>query len=239
VVHAAESDRNEHPDYIHAKAGEHGAAIRLVCSLLSDEAVGAIERIVAGEDAILVPVRALEISSVNLIPEAMAHELGQRLGLEVCTTVFQTNRVRHTRARAIHRFVSVPTFAGEVLAGRAYALVDDHVGLGGTLASLKAHIENHDGRAALATTLTASRQCEVLELRHDTLQALRRKHGEALEILWREQFGYGLDALTEAEAGNLLRQSSTDTIRTQLARAREQSLSGVLRGDARRGPPSR
>jgi hypothetical protein len=231
VVHTSEASRDAHPDYLAAKAGQRESAIRLVCTLLSDAAVDEIRHYLGIQKPTLVPVRALEISSINLIPEAMAHEIGQRLGLAVTTRIQQTNRVRHTRARGFHRLAFAPTFAGQVTEGRACLLVDDHVGLGGTLASLRAHIESHGGRVLLTTTLSASRGSEVLALRRETLQDLRRKHGDALERDWEEEFGYGLDALTEAEAGYLFRQPSLDAIRARLARARGRGVPERLPGD--------
>jgi hypothetical protein len=108
--------------------------------------------------------------------------------------------------------------------GRPEVLVHDE-------ASLRAHIESHGGRVLLTTTLSASRGSEVLALRRETLQDLRRKHGDALERDWEEEFGYGLDALTEAEAGYLFRQPSLDAIRARLARARGRGAPERLPGD--------
>ena len=48
---------------------------------------------------------------------------------------------------------------------------------------------------------------------------LRERHGEALDRLWRRQFGYGIDSLTEAEAQNLCRQQSVAAIEDFLAQA--------------------
>jgi hypothetical protein len=48
---------------------------------------------------------------------------------------------------------------------------------------------------------------------------LSEHHGDALEKLWRNQFGYGLDCLTEVEAQILCRQPSVAAIEDFLAQA--------------------
>ena len=51
------------------------------------------------------------------------------------------------------------------------------------------------------------------------LAVLKARHGEALDQLWRREFGHGLDCLTEAEAQNLCRQPSVVAIEDFLAQA--------------------
>ena len=92
--------------------------------------------------------------------------------------------------------------------------------LGSTLANLRGHIESHGGAVVLATTLSASRRSEVLALRPETLHSLSEKHGELLDKYWRDHVGFGIDVLTEAEAGYLLRTPSVDAIRSGMAQAR-------------------
>lgn len=48
---------------------------------------------------------------------------------------------------------------------------------------------------------------------------LRARHGEALDRLWQDQFGYRVDCLTELEGQNLCRQPSVDAIENFLAQA--------------------
>lgn len=228
IVHTDEALRDAHPDYVAAKSGNPAAAAALVQALLSQEKVEQARRLISGRSPIIAPIRAVETTGINLIPNAFGHELGQRLALSVSADIVQTNTVGHTRASGFHRLAFQPTFAGPVLANRDYILVDDHVGLGGTLANLRGYIERAGGAVTLAVTLTASRRSEVLALRAETLQALREKHGEPLEEYWRERFGFGLDALTEAEAGYLFRTPSVDAIRDRLAEADRQGISGGL-----------
>jgi hypothetical protein len=98
--------------------------------------------------------------------------------------------------------------------------VDDHIGLGSTLANLRGHVESQGGAVILATTLSASRRSEVLALRAKTLHSLFEKHGELLDNYWRDLVGFGIDLLTEAEAGYLFRAPSVDAIRAGMAQAR-------------------
>lgn len=181
----------------------------------------------AHEGPVLVPVRAIEADGINLIPDAMAEELARRLGLTVSTAIVQSTTVGHTRARGYHRLAFQPEFDG-VLDAPTCVLVDDHVGLGGTLANLRGHIETLGGRVVLTTTLSASSGSEVLAPRPETIHSLREKHGEPLETWWRESFAFGLDLLTEAEAGYLLRAASVDVIRDRLAAARRARVPSEL-----------
>ena len=45
------------------------------------------------------------------------------------------------------------------------------------------------------------------------------KHGKARDVLWRAEFGYGIDCLTDIEAQNLYRQPSVAAIEDFLAQA--------------------
>ncbi|KJU84816.1 protein TraN [Candidatus Magnetobacterium bavaricum] len=107
--------------------------------------------------------------------------------------------------------------------GADYVIVDDHVGLGGTIANLRGYIEYNGGRVIAVSTLTESRDGRKLALRPETLEALEKKYGQELDEFWRGSFGHAIATLTEAEGGNLLRQSSFDVIRTRMAKAAEQA----------------
>ena len=89
-----------------------------------------------------------------------------------------------------------------------------------TIARTKWRVGFPDVVAHAATTLSASRRSEGLALRAETLHSLLEKHGELLDKYWRDQVGIGIDLLTEAEAGYLLRAPSVDAIRTGMAQAR-------------------
>jgi hypothetical protein len=142
--------------------------------------------------------------------------------------IVQTNKVGHTRARAFQRLVTPATFEGPVHADANYVLVDDHVGLGGTLANLRGYIEARGGKVIAMTALTESRDGRMISLRTETLAMLKARHGEALDTLWHDQFGYGIDALTELEAQNLCRQQSVAAIEDFLAKAAVEARSRGL-----------
>ena len=105
--------------------------------------------------------------------------------------------------------------------GRAYLLVDDFVGQGGTIANLKGFVETKGGRVVLCTTLTGKPYSAKLTPSDTTLRALRAKHGDELETWWKNNFGYGFDYLTESEARYLERADSAQLIRDRLLAARQ------------------
>jgi hypothetical protein len=106
-------------------------------------------------------------------------------------------------------------------------MVDDHVGLGSTLANLRGHIEAKGGRVITATTMSASRRSEVIALGPNTLQSLREKHGPPLEDLVRDKLAFDLDRLTDAEVGYLLRSASVDAIRAGMVEVRRLGIRHV------------
>ena len=64
--------------------------------------------------------------------------------------VTQINVVAHTGADGFSRLARQAEFAGVVQVGCEYVLVDDFVGMGGTLANLKGYIESNGGRVLAA-----------------------------------------------------------------------------------------
>lgn len=219
VIHAPLEQRDGHPDYDAAKSGDLNSAKLLVRELLSDASVEMLRGSVPGSP-LLAGVSAIETRGFNAIPDAMANELSLRLGWELDDgELRQSNKVGHTRASAWHRFVAQAEFTGSVRAGADYVLVDDHVGFGGTLANLRGYIEEHGGTVVAMTTLTETRDARKITLTRDTLEALRRTHGEPLEEFWEEHFRFRLDCCTQLEAEYLLRQRSFDYIRRRLAKA--------------------
>lgn len=224
VVHRRLAERDNHPAFAAAKSGDAVAATRLAQDLLTREGIDRLGAEILGRDALFVPVTALETTGFNAIPDAMAGIIGVVLGLRVQSGVIvQSNRVGHTRANGWHRLVTPAEFEGPVGIGRNHVLVDDHVGFGGTLANLRGHIESLRGAVVAMTTLTETREARRIAVRAETLNVLRENHGQALETLWRDTFGHGLDCLTDVEAAYLARQPSVDAIRDRMAEAAEQA----------------
>ncbi|WP_420265687.1 hypothetical protein [Candidatus Magnetominusculus dajiuhuensis] len=224
VIHTTVEERDAHPCYKAAKAGDSVAAYELVKDTISDLAVAQLREQIGGRKPLLVAVGAIEQEGFNAIPAIMAQEIASRLNLDVEeSSIVQSNRVGHTRARAAHRMVTPAIFTGKVCKGADYVIIDDHVGLGGTIANLRGFIEDSGGHVIAVSTLTESRDSRNLALRPETLEALERRYGQELDEFWRSSFGHGVATLTEAEGGNLLRQSSFDVIRTRLAKAADEA----------------
>ena len=220
VVHTTVAQRDGHPGYASAKAGDPDAALTLAIDLLDAAAIKTLRSAIAGRPALLLPVIADETTGFNAIPDAMAQLLGRDLNLPVIAgEIIQTNKVGHTRAPAFQQLVTPAMFDGEVQPGATYVLVDDHVGLGGKLANLRGYVEAWGGSVIAITTLTESRDAKRISLRPETRDVPWQRHGEELDQLWQAQFGYGIDCLTEVEAVQLCRQQSIAGIEDFLAKA--------------------
>src|SRR5665213_389185 len=222
VIHSTIGERDRRDAYAAAKSGDADAALRLAADTLSQGSVEQLQGIIdrSARKPILLPITALETTGFNAIPDAMARDLSRRLGWRISSgEIVQINRVGHTRARSFNRLVSPAAFEGPVETGGSYVLVDDHVGLGGTLANLKGHIEMSGGLVVAMTTLTESRDGRHIALRTPTLDMLWERHGADLDTLWRQQFGHELECLTNVEGEILCRELSVDAIRDRLAQA--------------------
>ena len=229
VTHTSVVERDGHPHYQAAKAGDGAAAVALARDLINDAAVTELHRIIGEREPFLTPVAALETKGFNALPDALAQVVGEKLGLTVEDgELLQTNVVAHTRATGWHHVVTPPTFGGAVKAGRDYLLIDDHIGLGGTLANLRSYIEANGATVIAMTTLTQSRDAAKIALTPATLAVLRSKHGQDLEIYWRTTFGYGLDCCTEVEGSYIARQPTFGAIASVMGEAAKKARGGGL-----------
>lgn len=219
VIAADESSVKRHAEYEGAKTGDVPAAKRLAAQLTGPRALDAIRDLIGDRQPALLPVHALENQGYNRIPAALAELLGEKLSLDVEIGIIQANVVNHTGASGWGRMARPPLFDGAVIAGKAYLMVDDFVAQGGTLANLRGYLMRGGGHVLGAATLTGRADSATLALRANTLNALREKHGEQIEIWWQEIFGYRFDCLTESEARYLLRVEDADTIRARLVAA--------------------
>ena len=163
------------------------------------------------------------------MPEVFADVLGRRLGWPVDGGILQTNVVAHTGADGWSRMARPAAFDGPVVAGRRYVLVDDFLGMGGTLASLRGHLESHGGMVVAAAALTGKPYSAKLAPTLDRLRELRARHGPDLETWWQHKFGHAFDALIESEARYLAQTENVDTVRNRLAEA-EQAGNSAARG---------
>ena len=219
LIHASESAVKQHPAYKAAKSGDDDAATDLVLDTFSIEKTLALEALAVGRTPTLVSAHAFEREGVNAIPEVFADQLGKVLGWPVDTGVVQVNVVSHTGANGFWRLARQAEFEGPVTPGRDYVLVDDFVGMGGTLANLKGYIESNGGNVVAAVSLTGKPHSAKLAPTPERLNELREKHGTDFENWWIGQFAHGFDALTESEARYLARTETADTIRDRIAAA--------------------
>ncbi|MDM8563345.1 phosphoribosyltransferase, partial [Candidatus Marithioploca araucensis] len=214
-IHTNESAVKQHHPYRAAKSGEPRSAYILVNSLLNLMIVEHLAKTFDKQKPILVSAHAVERMGVNAIPEVLADVLAQLLGWTTDSGIIQTNIVGHTGADGFSRMARQAMFDGKVLSGYSYLLVDDFVGQGGTLANLRAHIIQGNGTVLGAIVLTGKPYSANLALTSQTLEHLRLKHGEQLEQWWQQQFGFGLDCLTESEARYLLNTPNIERIRNK------------------------
>ena len=219
LIHASESAVKQHPAYKAAKAGDDVAATDLVLDTFDLDKTMALKRIAGDATPTLVSAHAFEREGINAIPEVFADQLGKVLHWPVDAGVVQINVVSHTGANGFWRLARQAEFDGPVQIGRDYVLVDDFVGMGGTLANLKGYIESKGGHVVAAVSLTGKPHSAKLALSPERLNELREKHGTELENWWCERFAHTFDALTESEARYLARTETADTIRDRIAEA--------------------
>ena len=120
----------------------------------------------------LVSAHAYEDKGVNAIPEALADVMGRQLGWPVDGDILQVNVVSHTGADGWSRLSRPAAFDGPVVPGANYVLVDDFVGMGGTLANLKGHLESHGGHVLAAVALTGKPHSAKLAVTPERLHEL-------------------------------------------------------------------
>ena len=131
----------------------------------------------SGFAPILISAHAYENEGVNAIPEVFAEQLGW--GIE--ESVVQTNVVSHTGANGFARLARQPNFDGTIKPDSNYFIVDDFVGMGGTLANLRGYVHSAGGVVVAATVLTGKPHSAVLTPRKGQIELLRSKHGSELE----------------------------------------------------------
>ena len=221
LIHASESAVKQHPAYKWAKAGHGPSATTLVNDTMSEQRNQQLVDLLRGHAPTLVSAHAYEREGINAIPEAFAVEISKAVGWPHDLGVAQINVVTHTGADGFSRLARQAEFAGAVQPGCEYVLVDDFVGMGGTLANLKGYIESKGGKVLAAVSLTGKPHSAKLALSPERLQELRKKHGTELENWWFGRFAHTFDALTESEARYLARTETLDAIRNRIAAAKQ------------------
>jgi hypothetical protein len=217
LIHASETAVKQHPAYKAAKAGSGFSATSLVNDTMNEQENQRLVDLLRGHMPTLVSAHAYEREGINAIPEAFAVEISKAVGWPHDTAVAQVNVVAHTGANGFSRLARQAEFTGAILAGCEYVLVDDFVGMGGTLANLKGYIESNGGKVLAAVSLTGKPHSAKLAPSLERLNELRNKHGTELENWWIRRFAHAFDALTESEARYLARTETIDAIRNRIA----------------------
>ena len=217
------------PEYDAAKAGDKEAAFKLVGRLFDDTTAEAIRELIGDSRPLILPVISFEANGRNWIPLAFAEVLAGRLDLDVEVGIAQREKIKRTGTGSDYRLAFNPRFIGNVKEGQSYLIVDDTLTMGGTIASLRGYIENRGGHVVGAAVMSAHKGALDLAVKPKLLSAIGEKHGPNMNQYWQETFGYGIDQLTQGEAGHLRSAASVDEIRNRITTARSE---GSKRMDA-------
>ena len=205
-----------HADYRAAKAGGAQAAANVVRDLVKPASVAAA-REKFGADVVYVAPHAEEAAGRNKLPTMLAAFYATRAGGSVDSQIVQTNRAFHTGADAMGRLISRSEFAGDVVAGQRYVLVDDVTTMGGTLADLAAFIRARGGVVSGSVVLVNATRGGRMVADAKIVRTLEARHGDTI----REQFGFGPASLTAEEAQYLVGFRTADELRNRVAAARQ------------------
>jgi hypothetical protein len=223
VAHIPYQKLKQHDAYEAAKRGSSSdSALLLTYDLITDKTIEKIRKIFNNRRPRIVAVHAQEAQGRNKIPMAYAEVLGAILNTYTDPGIVQSSIADHSNAASFyHRMVSPPTFDGYVEKEADYFIVDDTCTAGGTLANLRGYIESKGGVIIGISTLAISTpNLEYdISLAEHTFARLKYRHPE-LDNLCKQEFNYGIECLTEGEAGHFYAAPSTDTIRNRLAEAR-------------------
>ncbi|MBU2840285.1 hypothetical protein HF670_12090 [Acidithiobacillus thiooxidans] len=214
------------PEYLAAKAGDEESALNLADRLICQDFVEAVRKLGAQHaHPVLLPVLDEESAGDNCIPIAFAKTLAHQLGWDMETKVLQVTRSYRTGSGSDHRMVVHPKFDGVINRNAGYILLDDTLTMGGTLASLRGFIQSHEGTVLGAAVGVAHEGALHLPIRESMLQSIYSKHGQqATQAFAKEQWGYGIECLTQAEAGHIRKAVSLDALRDRFAQAKDAGI---------------
>lgn len=202
-----------HPDYAAAKQGDAAAALSVVQSVVTPEfARVLIDQLKPENCDYLVAVHAEEAAGRNKLPEAFAAVVEAITKVPEEARIVQAVKAHRTGADGFDRLIKRVVFDGHVERGKRYAILDDVITQGGTLADLKGYIEARGGVVIQALTLTGKPNSAIMSITKPTLGLLRKAAGKPLEEWWHEQFGFDFSRLTESEARYLTKQINRDGI---------------------------
>ena len=211
------------PGYDAAKQGDPDQALDLVLNTLHDHTLNEISVTIGTLQPKILPVLSIEESGYNKLPLALAEIISHSLDFEVEIDIIQVNKVLRTNSNADHRLTFNPIFSGDVSKNQMYFIVDDTLTMGGTIASLRGYIENRGGITIGAMVLTAHKDALEIAIKPDMIQNIESKHGHAMNQFFEETFGYGIDKLTQGEAGHVRAATSVDNLRSRIFEARRKA----------------
>lgn len=211
------------PDYVAAKAGDDVAAVAVAAELVTPGLVEKVRAVIGDAKPIVVGVASIEATGRNKIPVAAAVLLADRLGLETTGDLVQANKPKRTSLGGLDRIFAAPDFAGPVVAGAQYVLVDDTLTQGATFAAMASHIEENGGHVLAVVALTGKQYSAKLKTSPETLQRLRDKYGD-IEPAFRAATGYGFDALTQSEARYLASFEPAQSVRDRVIAAGNEAI---------------
>lgn len=137
------------PHYAKAKQGDLKEAKLLIDDLMKGK------KFPIGNETI-VPVIAQESGGRNKIPLALAMQLQRFYGNKVDLDIIQAVRANHTGSNAVNRLKNVvfKKNSDQPLNGKTFVIVDDHITMGGTVASLAKFIHDNGGKVDKAFSLS-------------------------------------------------------------------------------------
>ena len=213
----SDTEIKAHPLYEQAKAGCAQSAISLVDDLAVDFLAEHRDRLPT--DAIYVAPHAREATGDNAIPQVLATACAMVAQGRVETEIVQASRVFHTGADPMERLSLRPVFEGGVIAGARYALVDDVMSMGNTLAELADYLQAAGGVVDSVVVLVNAGRIKALRPQRNVIRKLEERFPHDIEKI----LGIIPSALTANEAGYLIGFRSADEIRNRLAKARKET----------------
>lgn len=213
VIHADIDAVKNHPNYEGAKSGNIKDAVLLAKTFIDTDKLKKHD-----SPMVILPITAEEKQGKNAIPLGMAQVISEHTGFPVFKGIVQNNKAGHTGANGWHRIVSPATFEGDVLVDASFLVLDDFIGMGGTLANVRSFLLNAGAKVAGYEILTGKQESDILFLRKETLKQLRAKHGQ-FEKEFKTLVGFDYTGLTESEANYLLRAKTVERIRNQITKA--------------------
>lgn len=216
-------------DYTAAKAGDIDAAHRAASKLVTPDLIKKLGKQIEGQAPIVAAVTAEESTGRNMLPEAAAHAIATRLGLEHDENIVQSTSSKRTKKDGLDRIFSSPEFSGKVEPGRGYVLVDDTLTQGATFAALASHIEAAGGHISAVVALTGKGYSAMITPTPETIEKLRALHAE-IEPQFQAATGYGFDGLTQSEARYLTNYRPLESVRNRVAAAVQEAGNCSIQG---------